>query len=91
MEAIRRSLDSGNYLDTRHAHERQEERRITRPEVLYVLRYGHHEAKKDRFDEPFKAWNYAVRGKTIDRRDLRIIVSFDESAMLIITAIEIGR
>ena len=36
-------------------------------------------------------WNYAVRGKTkIDKLDARIIVSFDEDGMLIITAMYVG-
>jgi hypothetical protein len=90
IEKIAECLDAGRYLDTRHALARQHEREITRPEVLYVLRRGYHEKKKDKFDARYRAWNYAVRGKTIDKRDLRIIVSFDESNMLIITAIDLN-
>jgi hypothetical protein len=91
MEAVREHLERGRYLDSRHAHLRQSERNISRPELLYVLRTGFHEKKRDRFDEVYQAWNYAVRGKTVDKRDLRVIVTFDESGMLIITAIEIER
>jgi hypothetical protein len=90
IEKIAECLDAGRYLDTRHALVRQHEREINRPEVLYVLRRGYHEKKKDKFDARYRAWNYAVRGKTIDKRDLRIIVSFDESNMLIITAIDLN-
>jgi hypothetical protein len=88
---IRMCLDEGRFLDTRHAHGRQDERQITRPEILFVLKNGYHEKKKDKFDEFYKAWNYAVRGKTLDRRELRIIVSFDEAGMLIITAIDLRK
>jgi len=91
MELIATHLELGRYLDTRHALGRQDERKITRPELLYVLKNGHHEKRKDRFDELHKTWNYAVRGKTVDKRDLRVIVSFDPAGMLIITAIEIER
>lgn len=91
MPVVWSHLDQGRYLDTRHATDRQQERLITRPELLQVLRGGHHEKRKDRFDEPHKAWNYAVKGKTADRRELRIIVSFDPSGMLIITAIDLTR
>ncbi|MBI1861890.1 MAG: DUF4258 domain-containing protein [Deltaproteobacteria bacterium] len=87
LETIRKSLDEGRFLDTRHAFQRQTERNITRPEIQYVLRTGFHEKNKDQYDEPFKAWNYAIRGKTVDKRGLRIIVSFDVNNMLIITAI----
>ncbi len=89
MNAIKACLDAGQYLDTRHAGERGQERQITRPEVLFVLRNGFHEGKKDEFKELYQAWNYAVRGRTIDRRELRIAVSFDESGLLIITAIDL--
>ena len=62
---------------------------ISRPEILYVLKSGRHEKSKDQYQDRYKAWNYAIRGKTIDKRDVRVIVSFDENNMLIITAIEL--
>lgn len=83
-------IESGLYFDTRHATDRQSERSITRTEVLYVLRNGRHEKSKDIYQVQYRTWNYAIRGKTIDKRDIRVIISFDESNMLIITAIELG-
>lgn len=92
MAVIRACIEEGRYLDTRHAQERQSERKMNRLEVLYVLKNGHHEKKKDKFDVVHQAWNYAIRGKTIDKRELRVVVSFDEpSGMLIITAIELKK
>lgn len=47
---------------------------------------------KDCFDKVFSEWNYAVRGKTLEGLDLRVIVSFDkERDLLIITAFYIER
>jgi len=63
--------------------------RVTRVEYLYILRHGFHEKAKGKFDLAYDAWNYAIRGKTVDRRNLRVIVSFDEENMLIITVIEV--
>ena len=91
MKVIHACIEDGRYLDTRHAWERQDERRINRPEILYVLKRGHHEKSKDKFNEFHHAWNYAVRGKTVDRRELRVIVSFDENGILIITALELRK
>jgi hypothetical protein len=92
LKAINRCLEAGRYLDTRHATERKEERIITLPEVVYVLRQGFHEKRRDRFEEQYKAWNYSIRGKTADKRNLRIVVSFDsETGMLIITAIDLDK
>ena len=89
LGSVRNCLDQGRYLDTRHASLRQIQRGISRIEILHVLRNGFHEQKKDQLDTAFKCWNYAIRGKTIDKRALRIIVSFDANNMLIITAIEL--
>lgn len=87
---IKTCIETGNYLDTRHALDRQNERSINRLEVIYVLKNGYHEKRKDEYKEKFNAWNYAIRGKTLDKRDLRIAVSFDETTkLLIITAIEV--
>lgn len=89
ISIVRRRLDAGRYFDTRHAVQRQKERGILRPEVLYVLQRGHHESRKDHYEKRFQAWNYAIRGKTLDKRELRVIVSFDKNNMLIITAIDL--
>ena len=41
--------------------------------------------------EEWKAWNYALRGKTSRQRELRIVVSFDpEGWLLLITGIELN-
>ncbi len=86
----RERMDSGRYRDTRHAGERREERSISLPEVRQVIGSGWHEKSKDEFKAEWDAWNYAVRGKTVDGRELRIAISFDEEDyLLIITAIEL--
>ncbi len=60
------------------------------PEILRVLRVGFWEKRKDEFKQEFQAWNYAIRGKTVDARDLRVIVTFEEPGMLLITAIDLN-
>ena len=91
MNEIAQALAEGRFFDTRHAEERQTQRGIIRPEIIYVLCNGYHEKIKDKFDKIYSAWNYAIRGKTIDKKELRIIVSFDENNLLIITAIDLGK
>lgn len=87
VERIKSCIASGAYRDTFHAAMRKSERNITLPEIIHVLTTGRHEKSKDKFDEAFSAWNYAVRGQTVDDLDLRVIVSFDEEMdLLIITA-----
>ncbi|HEX4838918.1 MAG TPA: DUF4258 domain-containing protein [Rhabdochlamydiaceae bacterium] len=79
----------GRYYDTRHAMQRKAQRDVALTDVLYVLRKGYHEKKKDEFKPEHNSWNYAIRGKTIDGRDIRIVIAFDENDMLIITVIEV--
>ncbi|MBS0648693.1 MAG: DUF4258 domain-containing protein [Verrucomicrobia bacterium] len=89
LQKVRESVSSGRYYDTSHASQRKTERNIALPHVLYVLKNGYHEKKKDEFKSEYNDWTYAIRGKTIDGRDIRIAVAFDEHDMLIITVIEI--
>ena len=90
VRLVQSCVTSGNFTDTTHAEQRKGQRKITRLEIVSVLESGYHEKKKDEFKPEHNAWNYAIRGKTLDKRELRIAVSFDEaSKMLIITAIDL--
>lgn len=89
LAKVKIAIESGNYIDVTHAIERSIERAITRTEYEYVLKNGWHEKKKDEFKEEYNSWNYAIRGKTLDKRELRVIVSFDENDLLIITVIDL--
>ena len=89
MSEIHRCLRKGRYLDTRHAFERQLERQISRMEIVQVLKRGYHEKSKDTFDKAYNGWNYSIRGKTLDGRELRIIIAI-ENNILIITAIDLN-
>lgn len=87
LQAIQECINGGNYRDTTHAVQRQKERKILLPEIIHVLQTGIHEKNNDHFEEAFQAWNYAIRGLTIDGLNLRVIISFDnEKDLLIITA-----
>jgi hypothetical protein len=88
---VRTAFANGKYRDTRHARERKEERQISLLEIKQIVERGYHEPAKDEFKEEWQAWNYAIRGKTVDHRELRIAVSFDEEGyLLIITSIALG-
>jgi hypothetical protein len=84
LTVIRRCIRDGKYLSCLHLEEREIKREITRKEVLYVLEHGYHEKIKDSFDEGYQVWHYAIRGKTLDERDLRVFVSFDAMTQLVI-------
>jgi hypothetical protein len=81
---IRDCITNGRYRQSIHAMERKLERNIDLPDILYVLINGYHEKQKTSFDEVFQTWKYAIRGRTLDKNDIRIIIAFDDD-MLIIT------
>lgn len=86
-KAILHCLEEGRYLETTHVQVREIQRGITFQDITHVLKTGRHEKSKDSFDIAFQAWNYAMRGTTVDQKELRVIVSFDkELDLLIITA-----
>ena len=84
-------VKDGRYFDTSHAIIRRSERRINLTTALYVIMHGYHEKQKDQYKPEFDDWNYSIRGQSIDGRDIRIAIAFDEDGMLIITVIEISR
>ncbi|MFU8802607.1 MAG: DUF4258 domain-containing protein [Bradymonadaceae bacterium] len=90
LEVVRQHLADDFYGLSGHARSRMIERDIDLPDVIYTLRHGWHEKSKDQFDETYDSWNYAVRGKTVDDRNLRIVVTFDEG-MLIVTTIDLDK
>lgn len=92
LPKIRHCVEESNYSFTSHAFARHNERKITLPEVLHVLKNGYEEKSKTKFTEEHNAWKYAIRGKTIrDEIDIRIIVAFDENNMMIITVMRVEK
>lgn len=85
LYVVKIHVDERRYRQTIHALQRQHERQIDLLDALYVLKNGYHEKKKTHFDTVNKAWKYAVRGKTLDKQDVRVIIAFDDDGMLIIT------
>ncbi len=88
LRKIREHIQTGDYLVSSHALERQNQRLVDLKQVLYVLKTGQHEEVKDVFDVKRQVWKYAVCGKTVDGINLRIIVAFEES-MIIITVVRL--
>jgi hypothetical protein len=87
---VKECVEQGHYVLTEHALQRMRERGISLNDAEYVLKNGYHEKRKSSFDPTFKTWKYAIRGKTIDESDIRIIVSFDERDMVVITLMHVG-
>ncbi len=88
---VRRYVESRKYRITNHARERQEQHKVTLPNLLYILTNGFHEKDKTLYSNEFQTWKYAIRGKTIDGLDeFRVIVAF-ENEMAVLTIIRLKR
>lgn len=90
---IERAIEAAQYIFTNHANERALERKISTADVLRILKGepGYHRKRrksKDEFDESFKGWKYCIEGRTPDK-NVRVIITFDEDYMPIITVIDI--
>lgn len=91
LDKAKKAILTGKYIYTGHAQDRLQQRDVTRLEVKQIIKNGHHEKKKDQFDDTLNEWNYSIKGKTIDQRKLRVIISFDKNGMLIITIIDLDK
>ena len=89
LRKVREHVRNGTYILREHAIEMQEKRRISLADILRVLEYGKHEKEKDIFEVKNQRWKHAIRGKTINGIDLRVIVAFHVK-LAIITVIRIG-
>lgn len=85
------SVAKGSILYSKHANERMFKRGIIKPEVEHVLLHGRREAQKDQFNDEHSAWDYAIKGKTVDGRILRIVIALIEPNVLVITTIDLDR
>lgn len=99
FELIERKIDSGNVLFTSHALKRMKERNITELAILSILacdkgatrrRNKRKDALEDiSINEPAQDWKYCIEGEFLDSKTIRIIVTFSDNKMPIITVINI--
>ena len=87
---IRELIEKNKYKVKAHAIERQIQRSVSLRDTLFVLKHGIHEGGKDQFDVKRQSWRYAIRGKTPDNVDIRVVVAV-ENLVVIITVIKPGR
>lgn len=92
LEIVREAIRSGVYYPVDQAKLRIAQREVTIPEIEYVILNGHHEKRKDEYKEEHKSWNYAIKGKTLNDRELRIAISLDKkTSVLLITVIDLDK
>lgn len=74
----------GRFRDSRHAQERKAERDVDLYDIQKVIGTGFHEPSEDRYQQEHQSWSYAIRGRTVDGVDIRVVIAFDEEDSLVI-------
>ena len=91
LPRIAEAVRSGRYVVSAHAYQRSQDRQVPIPHVEHVLLKGFHEKRKDTFSEEHGAWNYAIRGKSPDGINVRVVVAFADDGMLLVTIINLNK
>lgn len=89
---IRELIDQNRYRKTSHFADRERQRKVFLWEALYVLKNGSHEEARDEWDNANQNWKYAIIGRTMEARNLRVVVSIlEKEGLLLITVYEISQ
>lgn len=90
FDLLEEKIASADYVFKKHAKQRQIDRTISDLEVLDIIedkkrRNRHRNKKKDKYEEGREDWNYCIEGQNLDKKKIRIIISFEGSKVPIIT------
>ena len=91
LKRIRRCLDDGEVIPTKHFRDKLEELSLSMVEAMYVLRRGLilNEAE---FDLRRQHWNYRIEGTEPDGEHLAIVFAFiEDTSGLLITIFSIEK
>lgn len=94
MQLLVGKIQKREYIFKIHARQRLKDRNVTDLEVLDILegkkgRKRKRNKSKDKYEEGFLDWNYCIEGCNLEGIKIRIIVSFEEKLMPIITVIKL--
>lgn len=97
---LEQKIKERNYIFVKHAKERQQQRNISNLDVLNILEgksgYDRKRNKnKDSYESNYihekpQDWKYCIEGKDIDGKRVRIILTFTDDLMPIITVINLS-
>ncbi len=83
------ALESGSLIPTVHAQEQMDKRDVQMSDIEEMVYCARREEEKDSLRKDNSGWKYALRGfNKREEKDIRIIVVFNGSDVVIITAID---
>ncbi len=94
LKRVDESVSAGSYIFLNHAKQRLRDRDISDITVLDILegklgRKRKRNKAKDHYIEGNIDWKYCIEGIDYDGDKIRIIISFDELNLLVITVIRL--
>lgn len=95
IRLLSEKIRQGDYVFLKHAKQRLKDRGITDLEVLNILERKpgsrtKRNKRKDKYEKGHQDWNYCIEGINHDDIKIRIIFSFNENLMPIITVIRLS-
>ncbi|HAT1765081.1 TPA: DUF4258 domain-containing protein [Legionella pneumophila] len=97
---IEQKIKEKNYIFVPHAKERQKQRNISDLDVLNILEgKSGYDRKRNKSKDSYESnyihekpqdWKYCIEGKDIDEKKVRIILTFTDDLMPIITVINLS-
>ena len=90
LSLIKNCIAEGNYVFTKHAKERSGQRAILEITVLDILEgkagsKRRRNKSKDTYESGALDWSYCIEGADVNQKKIRIIVTFEDKLMPIIT------
>src|SRR5579864_4721387 len=94
FQLLSEKIDQGGYFFVNHAKQRILERGLLEIEILDILngrdgKKRKRNKRKEKYCAGYPDWNYCVEGIGADRNKIRIVFSFSEEFLIIITAIQL--
>ncbi|MCX7124933.1 MAG: DUF4258 domain-containing protein [Gammaproteobacteria bacterium] len=95
FQSLSVKIAEGDYFFTNHAKQRLKERELLEFEILDILigkrgKKRRRNKGKENYTPGNQDWNYCIEGIDVSERKIRIIFSFSEENIAIITAIKIN-
>ena len=94
-DLIAEKISNSDYVFALHAKDRQKTRNVTDIDVLDILenkenRKRKRNKRKDIYIKGYQDWNYCIEGLDLDENNIRIIVSFNDELMMVVTVVRFG-
>lgn len=83
LKLIRRIVQEGKVILSKHARQRMQERKVTVEDILFIVKNGIINTEPEIHIKTGR-WTYRVEGKDLDERSIHLLVDIYEEDVIII-------